>query len=375
MLRQSTFLAALLALLSVLPSYSVAAPATKEDDCRLRYFTLSYITYLSQAPVTGNWTKSAYDALQLDGCSFVQQPAHSQPTGKLHWTEPERQRLAAHNALNGAPSPSCQWEVFVSPDGSDNNAGHVTAPLQSIHRALALSRQVPRPSPYTYAASSPIACITLREGIYYLGYNASAANTAIDSRVGAIHLTPDDSGLTIRAMDGESVTLSGGVPLSVDWQPWRNGSYYSSLAASTIPALDRWHFNELYVNNQRAVRAKFPNGDPAIHGLYDKTGWSSSAKAWSAPKQYPPSTDIHISSPSREGVFKTYQMGVGGPASVFDPPQSFWGSQSPPAGAQFVVPSGLTLDDATMKRSQAWSDPTDGPAYVFAFHNGHWGSW
>ena len=263
----------------------------------------------------------------------------------------------------------------MSPDGSDDNAGHIKAPLQTIHRALALSRKVPRPTPYTHLASSPIACITLRGGTYYLGVNASSANTAFDSRVGAIHLTPADSGLTIQGMAGETVTLSGGVPLNVQWQPWRNGSYYTSLANSTIPAFDRWHFNELYVDNQRAVRAKYPNGDPSIHGLYDKQGWNTAAKSWLPPKPHTPATDISIPSPARIGHFKTYQIGIQGPASVFDPPSSFWATKGPPAGDTFVVPSGLVLDGGSVERSKRWSDVTDGPAYVFAFHSGHWGSW
>ena len=263
----------------------------------------------------------------------------------------------------------------MSPNGSDDNTGGVAAPLQTVQRALALSRQVDRPTPYKYTASRPIVCITLRAGTYYLGYNASASDTSLDSRMGAIHLTPDDSGLTIRAMDGESVTLSGGVPLTVDWQKWRDGSYSTSLTNSTIPAFDRWHFNELYVDNQRAVRAKYPNGDPAIHGLWDKTGWYSNVKRWIPPVHSPSAVDISVSSPVRVGHFRAYQMGVGGPAAVFDPPQSYWGSDSPPGGGTFQVPSGLTLDDATLNRTLSWSDPMDGPAYVAAFHDGHWGSW
>jgi len=387
MLRSNLLLALLSLICVVSPTFTAArslqagaprsaAPNTREDDCRLRHFTLSYVDFLAQSAVTGNWSQAAYDSLQLDGCSFIPQPYKAQqPVGRPEWTKAERERLQTHNALEAAPHADCQWEVFVAPDGSDANTGDVAAPLQSIHRALALSRQVARPTPYKYNAASPIACITLRAGTYYLGYNASAANTATDSRVGAIHLTPADSGLTIRGMEGETVTLSGGVPLNVAWQQWRNGSYVTSLADSTIPAFDRWHFNELYVDNQRAVRAKFPNGDPAIHGLWDNTGWAPQAKTWSPPTNYPSATDISVSSPQRPGHFKTYQMGVGGPAAVFDPPQSFWASDSPPAGAKFVVPSGLTVDDSTRNRSVGWSDLTDGPAYVFAFHNGHWGSW
>ena len=211
--------------------------------------------------------------------------------------------------------------------------------------------------------------------MYYLGYNASVANTAFDSRVGAIHITPADSGLTIRGMAGETVTLSGGVPLSVEWQKWRDGSYYTSLAYSTIPAFDRWHFNELYVDNVRAVRAKWPNGDPAMHGLYDKIGWNSGAKAWSPPNPVQPATEIHVASPSLISHFPKYQSGVGGPAGVFQPPASFWTTTSPPEGGMYHVPAGMTLDEVTAERSKQWTDPTAGPGYVFAFHDGHWGSW
>ena len=347
----------------------------RDDDCRLRSFTADYVRFLAQMPVTGNWSMAATDALQLNRCPSL--PTLPSPTqGRPQWLPVELQRLQRHRAVDGIPAGQCQWEVFVSPTGSDVDSGAVHSPLRTIGRALTISREVRRLSSFVHSAPSAGLCITLREGVYYLGHNASADSTAYDSRVGAIHLTPADSGLTIQAQAGEKVVLSGGVPLTVDWQPWKKSplAFSASLRSSGLPALDRWHFNELFADGRRCIRAKFPNGDPAIHGLWDKTGWTDRAKAWTPPRPSGKATEIHIASPARTGThFAEYQIGVGGPASVFNPPQSFWGTSGPPAGDSYRVPSGLTLDDVTAERAKHWSNPSTGT--VFAFHSGHWGSW
>ena len=369
--------AAVSALLHGRAPSSPSSVQARADDCRLRAFTADYVSFLAQMPVMGNWTKAATEALQLSRCGNIPSAPYHATTHRPQLAEHERQRLLRHGLLDRSTPPrSCQWEVVVSPHGSDSASGSVDSPVQSIGEALARSRQVPRPSPYLRQSGSSIACITLRAGTYYLGYNASAASTAYDSRVGGLHLTPDDSGLTIQSQAGEKVVLSGGVPLQLSWQLWKKGQsvVYASLNSSAIPALDRWHFNELYVDERRSVRAKFPNGDPAIHGLWDKVGWTGAARAWTQPHRAGPATELHISSPARLGThFPRYQIGIGGPASVFNPPQSFWATGNAPAGDTYVVPSGMTLDAATAERAKAWSDPTT--ATVFAFHSGHWGSW
>ena len=373
--KASTLKSAVASRLHATVASPTASAQARADDCQLRSFTLKYVNFLSQMPVTGDWTADAASAIQIDRCAGTPRadPELRRAAGEVQWSDSERERLERHGALPSAARPAgssgCQWEVFVSPEGSDAQSGDMAAPLQSIARALALSRAVPR---LTSSSGTSAVCITLRNGTYYLGYSANPASTSFDSRVGGLALTPADSGLTIAAYQGETAVLSGGVPLTVDWQLWRGRSYRASLNGSVIPALDRWHFNELYVDDRRGVRAKYPNGDPAVHGLWDKVGWLSGAKSWTPPRRSGRATEIHIQSPQRNGThFPEYQIGIGGPASVFEPPQSFWASSGPPAGGKYEVPSGLTMDAVTAGRAKQWTNSETGT--VFAFHSGHWG--
>ncbi len=92
-------------------------------------------------------------------------------------------------------------------------------------------------------------------------------------------------------------------------------------------------FNELYIDGKRVIDAKYPNGDPSTQGLYaNNPGYSNDTQSW-VPPIHTPSVEIHIQSPSRDGtVFSNYQLGIGGGASVFNPPANFWGTASPPHG-------------------------------------------
>nr|WP_295871136.1 PDZ domain-containing protein [uncultured Chitinophaga sp.] len=53
---------------------------------------------------------------------------------------------------------------------------------------------------------------------------------------------------------GDSVTLSGGQPVKVKWRRWKNGIYKAKLA---LP----YTFDQLYINDQQQVRARYPNYD------------------------------------------------------------------------------------------------------------------
>ena len=58
---------------------------------------------------------------------------------------------------------------------------------------------------------------------------------------------------------------------------------------------------------------------------------------------------------------------------VFDPPFSFWCSDSPPEGGAFTNPSGLVDAPNLSSRISTWSNPRTG--YVHAMHGDLWGSW
>jgi hypothetical protein len=76
--------------------------------------------------------------------------------------------------------------------------------------------------------------------------------------------------------------------------------------------------------------------------------------------------DIHVLAPNRSGtVYTNYHISLGGGASVFNPPRSFWGSHH--------VPSGIVVKNGALPHLSSWSKPTTG--FVHAFHSGYWGSW
>ena len=355
-----------------------------EADCRLRGLVLEFVSSLASPETVGDWQGSAYDALQLHRCSSSLASllaTHTLPfPPRSHTPLPTAYPLrSSQRKRRSPPSPTpspCPWEVFVDGQhGSDNNPGNLSHPLATLHHALALSRAVPRTPP----SSRTVACITVRAGIYYLGDRAPTVDSSqFDSRVGAISLTSIDSGLTLRGYPGENVTLSGGVPLtSLTWAKWGGGQVRSSPlpSSSSLPALDRWHFNELYVDGQRAIPAKYPNGNPATHGLWNGLGWIPAAQSWLPPRPTPAATEVHVASPSRpDEQFSAYDMAIGGGAAVFDPPRNVWSQAAPNAGGRYVVPSGLVYSGtALQQRAVNWTDVSSG--YVFALHDGHWGSW
>jgi len=84
-------------------------------------------------------------------------------------------------------------------------------------------------------------------------------------------------------------------------------------------------------------------------------------------------TTIALDTPSRKSAnFSHFQIGVGGAASVFDPPTSFWATANPPAGNCFELPSGLVLDQSTWS-NRTYADAST--AIIHAMHQGHWGDW
>jgi hypothetical protein len=187
------------------------------------------------------------------------------------------------------------------------------------------------------------------------------------SQIGAIALTSNDSNLVIENYEDERVILSGGTLLQLQWSIHAKTAAGNTIFKAQIPSsvnLDQ--FNELYIDERRAIVAKYPNGDPATQGLYaNDSGFSYDSQSW-----VPPSTNrsvvIQVLEPSRNGTnFPYYHLGLGGSASVFNPSRSFWNG--------CTVPRGLVVKNGALPHISNWSKPTTG--FVHAFHSGYWGSW
>ena len=237
--------------------------------------------------------------------------------------------------------------------------------LRTIQAAVTLTRTLR----VAYGSDHTL-CIVIRAGTYYLGTNATSSSSAI----GAIALTSEDSNLVIENYQDERVLLSGGTLLSLQWSVHRTTASGTIMKAQIPTSVDLDQFNELYVDEKRAIVAKFPNGDPATQGLYaENPGFCFEWQKWWGPS-FNRSVEIHIQEPFRNGtVFTNYQLGIGGGAAVFNPPTNFWSTAAPPAGDNYVTTRGITVYKTTLPNMNNWTNPTTG--FFHTFQGEYWGSW
>jgi hypothetical protein len=265
------------------------------------------------------------------------------------------------------PKEACQHTVFVhDSQGDDVFDGSFDKPMKTIQGALSLTRTL-----RTLHGSDTTICMTIRGGTYYLGTNA----TTTSSQIGVIALTSNDSNLVIENYQDERVILSGGTLLKLQWSIHAKTAVGGTIMKAQVPDyVNLDEFNELYIDDTRAIVAKYPNGDPSTQGLYAiNPGFSYDAQSWIS-SVHIPSVDIVVQSPIRNGTkFPNYQLGVGGGASVFNPPSNFWSTASPPAGANYAVPRGVTVKNGALPHIGNWSNP--GTGFLHTFHGGYWGGW
>ncbi|CAF4094110.1 unnamed protein product, partial [Adineta steineri] len=324
-----------------------------EYDCALRAFTIEMAAYIAPPAVKTNWTTLAQTAFQMNQCNNTLYSTYQPPNH--------------HHKTFNTNQQTCLHKIFVhDTKGNDLFDGTFEQPKKTIQAALSLTRIL-----RTGYGNENILCIIIRGGTYYLGTNA----TSTSSQIGAIALTSNDSNLIIENYQDERVVLSGGTLLQLQWSRHTKTSQGRTIMKAQLPSsLNLDQFNELYIDGRRAIVAKYPNGDPSTQGLYAQDpGFSYESQSWISPI-HNPSVEIHIQEPYRNGtVFTNYQLGVGGGASVFNPPTNFWSTASPPAGNNYVVPRGLVVKNDALPHMRNWSDPTTG--FLHTFHSGYWGGW
>jgi glycosyl hydrolase family 141/parallel beta helix pectate lyase-like protein len=161
--------------------------------------------------------------------------------------------------VRGRPGPG---KFFVATNGNDSWSGtrpspnwrKSDGPFASMPRALQAARDFKRQSAKPSASA---AAIFVRGGSYYLDK--------------PLVLTPEDSGLNIVAYQQEKPVLSGG-RLAAGWREVQAGG--RRLWAAEVPGVreSKWYFRELWVNGERAVRARHPDrGYLKIAELPDQT--------------------------------------------------------------------------------------------------------
>ena len=337
-----------------------SVPVDAATDCAFKRFAVEYAEFLLPAQTSiVNATALVADALNITGI------CRSNETDDQAYRRSRAHLPAVSASVSVSPS-SCASSVFVSVAGSDvSGNGSVTAPLQTVQFAVRFVRRMRG----TLSAGA-VVCILLRGGTYYVGASASES-----SQIGAIRLSAADSHLRIAAFADERVVLSGGVIVPTD-----SFSVYKRIDASHViyraplPAGVRaeWPFaNEVYVDGARAIRAKFPNGDPVTGA-----GVSSDIAGWLKDRNFTAATEIHVGTPSAPSqIFANFSMGIGGPANNFHPPQSVWATANPSGGSAYTYgfPNGIIYGPTVGARASQWLDTSVG--HVFAYQGFGWASW
>lgn len=147
---------------------------------------------------------------------------------------------------------------FVSTNGNDAWSGRFPTPRPDGTDGPLRSPECAMEAARAYRDGWPVrkkSAIVLRQGTYFL--NAP------------LRLHPGDSGLLISSYPGEKAILSGGRRI-VNWREEQRG-----LQRLWIAEVPGWSFRQLWVNGERAVRARTPNrGYYPVLAIPERTeGW------------------------------------------------------------------------------------------------------
>lgn len=127
--------------------------------------------------------------------------------------------------------------IYVAPAGDDNGAGTESDPLASLPAAVDRAEVL--------SATCPVS-VVLREGTHYL-----TQTLVIRERPEGNHR------IDFRAAPGERPTISGAARLDLAWKKLDGEIHVAHVRSHGIDS-----FDQLFVDGQRQVRARFPNGHP-----------------------------------------------------------------------------------------------------------------
>jgi hypothetical protein len=128
-------------------------------------------------------------------------------------------------------------DIYVSPVGSDSNTGSKENPFASFERALDEVKK---------SAGKETLTVWFNEGTYYL------SETLLFEREWSG--TPEKP-IVFSALPGAKVTVKGSKLLQqLNWEEYKDGIYVCNVPAGLA-------FDQLFVNGERQIRARFPNYD------------------------------------------------------------------------------------------------------------------
>lgn len=146
--------------------------------------------------------------------------------------------------------------VAPAPVGNDGHPGTFEQPVATPQRARDLARAL-----LAGGLREPLEVI-FAGGTYWLD--------------APLELRPEDSGtaafpVTWKAAAGAEVVLSGGRKIDGTWTRADDGTWRIDVPGTGLGA-GRWNFRQLFVNGNRATRARFPNRGEANPYLYATGG-------------------------------------------------------------------------------------------------------
>lgn len=152
-----------------------------------------------------------------------------------------------------------QTAFFVSADGKDSNKGTMKRPFRTIEKALEAAR-----------SEKGEITLYLREGVYRL--SAPLTLTASDGN--------SEKKLTLTSFPNEKATISGGVLLNLDWQPYERGIWQAKVNQDI-------EIDMLLVNGEIRHMARYPNYDEQavrFHGTSSQATAPERVKGWKHPE-------------------------------------------------------------------------------------------
>lgn len=152
-----------------------------------------------------------------------------------------------------------QTAFFVSADGKDSNKGTMKRPFRTIEKALEAARN-----------EKGEITLYLREGVYRL--SAPLILTASDGN--------SEKKLTLTSFPNEKATISGGVLLNLDWQPYERGIWQAKVNQDV-------EIDMLLVNGEIRHMARYPNYDEQavrFHGTSSQATAPERVKGWKHPE-------------------------------------------------------------------------------------------
>ncbi len=173
--------------------------------------------------------------------------------------------MAGETVATNKKSADSRADYYVAVNGNDSNPGTIALPFATIEKArLAVQSRIA-------TGMTKDITVMLRGGTYYI--SNTLAFTAADSGVGGHRVV-------YRNYPDEVPVIDGGVPIT-GWTETTSGSGIYQANAANL------NFRQLYVNNKRGIRARWPNAD-ADHPFFVATNGFYQYRAPANPPAAPP---------------------------------------------------------------------------------------